>query len=88
MGIRDHPDLAGEVGSDRVHVDGSLHWEEDASEARLATLRQSVCRPREWGWRIDRATPEQVTREIEPDLWTDPSTASDGWSSREMAGWT
>src|SRR5215472_15011820 len=76
MSIRDHQDLADELGGSWVHVDGALHWEPDSQEEHLARLRRNVARLREWGMRVDEATPELVMRELEPDVWIDPEHVS------------
>lgn len=77
MSIRDHQDLADELGGDWVHVDGALHWAKDRDQTRSATLRQTVRRLREWGVRVESATPEIIQRELEPDLCIDPSLVSE-----------
>lgn len=77
MSIRDHQDLADELGGRWVRVDGGLHWEHAADEARTKWLRDNVRQLREWGLRVDRTTPEIVMRELEPDLWIDPDKVSE-----------
>lgn len=77
MGIRDHVDLADELGGRWVHIDGALHWERESDTVAVNRLRETVRRLREWGFRIDQASPETVTRELEPDLRIDPETVSE-----------
>ena len=76
MGIRDHEDLADELGGNWVHVTGSLHWTDKRDTARAAALEESVRQLRGWGMRVDRATPEQVRRDLEPDLVLDQDQVS------------
>lgn len=76
LGIRDHEDLADELGGDWVHVTGSLHWALDADGAHRAGLEASVRQLIGWGARVDRLTPDQAVHELEPDLRIDPATVS------------
>ncbi len=76
LSIRDHEDLADELGGDWVHVTGSLHWADAADVSRSAGLETVVRRLARWGMRVDRLTPEQAMRELEPDLWIDPDTVA------------
>lgn len=83
LGIRDQEDLADEVGGDWVHVTGALHWADAAHATGLTrTMRQLL----EWGARVDRLTPAQVTAELEPDLRIDPDAVADVYHV-ERAGW-
>ena len=77
MSIRDHEDLADELGGDWVHVNGGIHWSPDDNALGTANLQQSLQRLRSWGVRIDTTTPEVVMRELEPDLWIDPEQVSE-----------
>jgi glycine/D-amino acid oxidase-like deaminating enzyme len=74
--IRDHEDLADELGGDWVHVHGGLHWAH-AGGAEEDRLRQVVDRLRRWGSRVDTTTPEVVMRELEPDVWIDQDRVSE-----------
>ena len=74
LAIRDHEDLADELGGDWVHVTGSLHWAETTDVTHLVGLEAVVRRLTGWGMRVDRLTPEQAMRELEPDLWIDPGS--------------
>lgn len=76
LGIRDHEDLADELGGDWVHVTGSLHWAPDADGAHRSGLEASVRQLIGWGMRVDRLTADQATRELEPDLRIDPAAVS------------
>jgi glycine/D-amino acid oxidase-like deaminating enzyme len=76
LGIRDHEDLADELGGDWVHVTGSLHWAPDADGAHRSGLEASVRQLVGWGMRVDRLTADQATRELEPDLRIDPAAVS------------
>ena len=76
QGIRDHEDLADELDGDWVHVTGSLHWAADADGAHRSGLEASVRQLIGWGMRVDRLTPDQVIRELEPDLRIDPAAVS------------
>ncbi len=71
LGIRDHEDLADEVGGDWVHVTGSLHWAEAEDASRISDLRAVMRRLLDWGMRVDSLHPSQVTRDLEPDLAID-----------------
>jgi glycine/D-amino acid oxidase-like deaminating enzyme len=73
LSIRDQEDLADELGGDWLHVTGSLHWAAAGDGARASALDQSVHRLLGWGMRVDRLTPEQAVRELEPDLVIDPA---------------
>lgn len=77
LSIRDHEDLADELNGRWVRVDGGLHWEHANEADRVKTLRNTVRQHREWGARIDQATPQIVMREIAPDLWIDPDQVSE-----------
>jgi glycine/D-amino acid oxidase-like deaminating enzyme len=74
LSIRDHEDLADELGGDWVHVTGSLHWADARDAAHLVRLESTVRRLVGWGVRVDRLTPDEAVRELEPDLWIDPGT--------------
>ena len=76
LGIRDVEDLADELGGDWVHVTGSLHWAEAADREHAPALDRSMRQLLEWGMRVDRLTPEQVTGELEPDLRIDPDAVA------------
>ncbi len=86
LGIRDQEDLADELGGDWVHVTGSLHWTERADGARAAGMARGMRQLIEWGARVDRLTPEQVTRDLEPDVQIDPAAVDAVWLV-ERAGW-
>ncbi len=75
--VRDHEDLADEVGGRWVQVDGGIHWEHAADEERVKVLRSRIKQYRDWGVRVDPASPEIVMREVEPDLWIDPEKVSE-----------
>jgi glycine/D-amino acid oxidase-like deaminating enzyme len=76
MSIRDHQDLADEIGGAWAHVDGGLHWEPDDQVVQADNMRRDIARLREWGVRVDQTTPEVAMRELEPDLWIDPDRVS------------
>jgi glycine/D-amino acid oxidase-like deaminating enzyme len=76
MSIRDHQDLADEIGGTWAHVDGGIHWEPDDQIVQADNMRRDVGRLREWGVRVDQTTPEIAMRELEPDLWIDPERVS------------
>ncbi|HYO41674.1 MAG TPA: FAD-binding oxidoreductase [Candidatus Limnocylindrales bacterium] len=76
LGIRDHEDLADELGGDWVHVTGSLHWAPDADGSHRSGLEASVRQMIGWGMRVDRLTAEQAVHELEPDLRIDPGAVS------------
>ena len=86
LSIRDHEDLADELGGTWVHVTGSVHWAEAGGGARAAALEQSVRQMLGWGARVDRLTPEEAMRELEPDLLIDPATV-DAVYFVNRAGW-
>lgn len=70
---REHLDLARELDGDYVHVDGGLHWAHRDDVQRTEKIHTTVRQLREWGYRVDVATPEQVMRDLEPDLFIDPA---------------
>jgi glycine/D-amino acid oxidase-like deaminating enzyme len=76
LSIRDHEDLADEIGGDWLHVTGSLHWAAAGDEARTTALGQVMRRLLAWGMRVDRCSPEQAMRELEPDAWIDPEAVT------------
>jgi len=76
MSIRDHLDLADELGGSWAHVDGAIHWEPEDHQVQADKMRTDVARLREWGVRVDQTSPELVMRELEPDLWIDPQRVS------------
>jgi glycine/D-amino acid oxidase-like deaminating enzyme len=86
MSIRDHEDLADELDGGWVHVTGSLHWAAARDGGRVAALEQSVRRLIGWGMRVDRLTPEQAVRELEPDVVIDPEIVSSVYLVHR-AGW-
>ncbi len=86
MSIRDHEALADELDAHWAWVGGSLHWAEAADGGSLSALRDLVRQLRGWGMRIDTLTPEQVMRELEPDLWIDPEAVPEVYRI-DRAGW-
>ncbi len=76
LSIRDHQDLADEVGGSWVQVPGGIHWAESGTPA-ADRLRDAMDRLRRWGARVDRTTPEIAMRELEPDAWIDPDRVSE-----------
>ena len=86
LGIRDQEDLADEIGGDWVHVTGGLHWADAADAAHATGLARTMRQLLEWGARVDRLTPAQVTAELEPDLRIDPDRVADVYHV-DRAGW-
>lgn len=74
LSIRDHEDLADELGGDWLHVTGSLHWADARDGARVAALGQVMRQLLGWGMRVDHLGPVQAVREVEPDIRIDPDT--------------
>ena len=70
--MRDHLDLARELDGEWAHFDGGLFWEHVDDQAKTQKLRDTVRRLREWGYRVETITLEQVSRELEPDVVIDP----------------
>lgn len=70
--IRTYPDLALGLGDEWLHPDGAIHWAWPPEPAAVEALRQDVRRLREWGYQVEVADPEQVRRELEPDLLIPP----------------
>jgi glycine/D-amino acid oxidase-like deaminating enzyme len=65
-GMEEHAALAKELpGGSWLHQDGALAWED--SPAGWARLEAAVERLRDWGYAVERITPEQAG-EIEPEL--------------------
>jgi glycine/D-amino acid oxidase-like deaminating enzyme len=84
--MREHRDLATELPGDWLHTGGGLAWESSRDEPRSALLREKADRLRRLGYRIEALTPEQATRELDPDLAIDPEevdvvyyTPMEGW---------
>jgi glycine/D-amino acid oxidase-like deaminating enzyme len=86
LAIRDHEDLADELGGDWLHVTGSLHWASAADRDRASALDRTMRQLLAWGARADRLGPETVTRDLEPDLRIDPATVEAVWRV-DRAGW-
>lgn len=86
LSIRDHEDLADEIGGSWVHVTGSLHWVEARNAPGTIALAQVMRRLAGWGTRVDRLSPEQAVRELEPDLAIDPDSV-DSVFLVHRAGW-
>jgi glycine/D-amino acid oxidase-like deaminating enzyme len=66
--MRDHLDLMRELDGDWAHFDGGLYWEHAANEAKTKKLQDTVKRLHEWGYRVETITPDQVMRDLEPDV--------------------
>ena len=62
--------LAVDAGGDWLHLDGTLEWVLPADEA---AQRSGVAHMRVSGVRVQECTPQEVAREIEPELHIDPS---------------
>lgn len=75
--VREHEALAAELNGDWLHADGGLHWIHDGDAEAAEKLHRTVRRLREWGYRVDRTTPDVVVRELEPDLAIDGSRVSE-----------
>jgi glycine/D-amino acid oxidase-like deaminating enzyme len=67
-----------------VHLDGALNWVE-ADEQR-GELRERYARLRAWGYPVEWVTPDQVTRELAPELCLAPEAVrevlhmpAEGW---------
>jgi len=84
--IRDHQDLARELDGDWVHVDGGLQWAYADDAEQVENLKTTIKQIRDWGYRVETVSPEQVMRDLEPDLVLDPDriaevyfTPGEGW---------
>lgn len=84
--IGEHQDLARELGGDWVHIGGGLTWAHHAERDHAERLRNRVRELHQWGYRVETLSPEQVMREMEPDLFIDPDrveevfvTPNEGW---------
>ncbi len=86
LSIRDHEDLADEIGGSWIHVTGSLHWVEARDVPRRIALEQVMRQLVGWGSRVDRLSPEQAVRDLEPDLAIDPDSV-DSVFMVHRAGW-
>lgn len=71
--IRDHVELADELNGSWLRLEGGLHWEHANEAGRVKNLRDNIRQLRDWGTRVDKATPEEIMRDLEPDLWIDPN---------------
>ena len=65
---------------------GGLHWADAADAAHATGLQRTMRQLLEWGARVDRLTPAQVTAELEPDLRIDPDRVADVYLV-DRAGW-
>src|SRR5438477_9909020 len=83
MSIRDHLDLADELGGHWVEVHGGLHCTYEGDRSKFGSLREIVGRLRAWGARVDQATPEIAMRVLEPALWMDPEQVSECYVSAQ-----
>lgn len=88
LSIRDQEDLADEIGGDWVHVTGSLHWAVARDGARATALGHVMRRLLDWGMRVDRFSPEQAMRDLEPDTWIDPDSVATVFLVDRAGGWT
>jgi len=70
--IGEHQDLARELGGDWVHIGGGITWAHHDDRDHAEPLRERVRSLRQWGYRVETLSPEQVMRELEPDLFIDP----------------
>jgi glycine/D-amino acid oxidase-like deaminating enzyme len=86
LSIRDHEDLADELGGRWMQVSGSLHWADPRDGARTAALDGVMHRLAGWGMRVDRLAPARVVAELEPDLAVDPEAAGPVYLVHR-AGW-
>jgi glycine/D-amino acid oxidase-like deaminating enzyme len=84
--IREHRDLAMELGGDWLQTSGGLAWESSSDHARANLLKEKVRRLRQLGYRVEELSPEQVTRDLDPDLAINPDevdyvyyTPLEGW---------
>jgi glycine/D-amino acid oxidase-like deaminating enzyme len=69
--------LAADVGGDWLHLDGALSWADDADAATTRGARQRTERRRRSGRRVEIATPQEIMRDLEPDLFIDPDRVSE-----------
>lgn len=70
--MREHQDLARELGGDWFHATGALHWELQADASRNQGLKDQVRHLRQLGYRVETLSPEEAMRHVEPDLFIDP----------------
>jgi glycine/D-amino acid oxidase-like deaminating enzyme len=84
--MREHLDLARELDGDWVHVDGGLNWAHADNAQHANRLKETARRLHEWGYRIEVLTPEQVMKDIEPDLFIDPDRVEEVYYSPNE-GW-
>ena len=70
--IGEHQDLARELGGDWVHIGGGITWAHHDDRDHAEPLRERVRNLHQWGYRVETLSPEQVMRELEPDLFIDP----------------
>lgn len=75
--MREHEALASEVAGDWLHRDGGLTWFHGSDAEGATLLRRRVREMNDWGYRVECTTPDVVMRELEPDLWIDPSRVSE-----------
>ena len=86
LAIRDHEDLADEIGGSWIHITGSLHWVEAQDGPRRVVLHQVMRQLAQWGTRVDRMSADQAVRELEPDLAIDRTTVNSVFLVHR-AGW-
>lgn len=76
-GIREHEQLRDDVGGDWLHQSGGLYWMRNDDADAVSALHHAIRQMREWGYRVDRATPHVVTAELEPDLAIDAAAVDE-----------
>jgi glycine/D-amino acid oxidase-like deaminating enzyme len=85
QGVRDHEDLADELGGDWCHVTGTVHWAPASDTRRRAALDTAARQLLAWGARADRLDAHAL-REAEPDLRPDLADAAVAWHV-PRSGW-
>jgi glycine/D-amino acid oxidase-like deaminating enzyme len=70
--IREHQELERELDGGWVHIGGGLTWEHQADGDHQQLLRDRVRQLHQWGYRVETLSPQQVMRDLEPELWIDP----------------
>ncbi len=69
--IREHKELADELGGTWVRTPGGLHWAASGRAGFTSDLEQTVRQLRSWGARVEAYAPDEVRR-IEPGLRLGP----------------
>jgi len=75
--MREHESLASELGGDWLHLDGMLAWIDETDASGIEHFQRNLRQLAQWGYRVDRTSPEIAMRDLEPDLLIDRDRTSE-----------